>query len=309
MKRIIIYGVGKRLKVLLAGKDDLFDSNDMEIIALCDGDIKKQGLLVYNREVISPALLNQYDYDYIYISSEKYYQEIRQQLISIYEIEEYKIKFLEIGKYNEAFGFWQNNYCNEGKTFGNEHFRKIMLGLAEEPDDEFMRGKIVADFGCGPRGSFAWTEAPLLKLGIDVLADRYWNSFGETLRKHNMVYVTSTENSIPIPDHYVDCLYTINSLDHVDNLETMNRELMRILKRGGVFFASLNLNEPPTETEPQTLTEEIVLNLILKDIDIQSYRMAYPRENNTYENFYQNNLLGEVDKDKPCILWVKGVKK
>ena len=46
-----------------------------------------------------------------------------------------------------------------------------MLAMAEEPTADFLAGKIVAAFGCGPRGSLVWAPNALLRIGIDVLAD------------------------------------------------------------------------------------------------------------------------------------------
>ncbi len=33
-----------------------------------------------------------------------------------------------------------------------------MLAIAKREDDEFLSNKIVADFGCDPRGSLAWIK-------------------------------------------------------------------------------------------------------------------------------------------------------
>lgn len=110
-----------------------------------------------------------------------------------------------------------------------------------------------------------------MKIGIDVLSAEYLNEFGEEMISHNMIYVTSNENKIPIPSGFVDYVITINSLDHVMNLDEITRELLRILKPQGTLIASFNLNEPYVEHEPQTLTEEILQEKLLDNFDIESY--------------------------------------
>jgi hypothetical protein len=49
--------------------------------------------------------------------------------------------------------FWKTRFEKEGRILTNDHYRKIMLAMAEEDDTSFLSNKIVADFGCGPRGS------------------------------------------------------------------------------------------------------------------------------------------------------------
>jgi len=45
------------------------------------------------------------------------------------------------------------------KTFANARYERLMLAMAEEPDDTFLKGKIVTDFGCGPIGSLTWVKS------------------------------------------------------------------------------------------------------------------------------------------------------
>ncbi len=141
------------------------------------------------------------------------------------------------------------------------------------------------------------------------MAKEYLENFGDELIRHGMIYVTSSEAKIPIPNDFVDCLFTINSLDHVVDLEIMVREILRILKPGGTIIGSFNLNEPQTICEPQTITEKTIQDHILKNFEIQSYRMAYKDANNTYLNMWNNNLLDSLEGNKPGILWIRGKKK
>lgn len=214
-------------------------------------------------------------------------------------------------KCEHEFLYWYKRYIIEGKTFTNKHFKNTMLGMAQQENDNFLKGKIVADFGCGPRGSLAWTDAPSLKIGIDILIPTYLDSFGETMLRHNMLYVSSTEKTIPIPDNFVDVLFTLNSMDHVENFAIMAKEVLRILKKGGTFAASFNLNEPPTETEPQTLNESTIRIHILKNLNVISYRLAKKHNGpgGAYYNLRQNILASVCDPKSPYILWVMGTKK
>jgi len=75
-------------------------------------------------------------------------------------------------KYPAEIAYWQKEWA-DGR-FHNEPYEWAMLTLAQEPDGEFLRDKIVADFGCGPMGSLE--SVVLLNYCYD-LADRGQFSF------------------------------------------------------------------------------------------------------------------------------------
>ena len=71
-----------------------------------------------------------------------------------------------IPKYDAELNFWRSRLkINKGK-FSNSHYERLLLAIAEEPSDDFLSGKIVADFGCGPRGSLVWASSALLRIGM-----------------------------------------------------------------------------------------------------------------------------------------------
>lgn len=223
-----------------------------------------------------------------------------------------EIGYIDAGqfKYESEFDYWEDRYGTEDGLFSNSHYKDLMLSIAEENDDEFLKDRVVVDFGCGPRGSLAWTNAPAIKIGVDVLASRYAEHFGKNLTKHNMLYITSSENCIPIPDSYADCIMTINSLDHVKNLDIMCKEIVRCLKKGGVLLGSFNLNEAKSACEPQTLTESLLKEKLFVYFDIISYRIAKQGEGNKqFDNMVNSRFAEGDDKLSPCFLWVRAIKK
>ncbi|MCS6786994.1 MAG: class I SAM-dependent methyltransferase [Thiobacillaceae bacterium] len=207
-------------------------------------------------------------------------------------------------KYDQELGFWIKEYTREGGKFENDWYEKLMLAMAGENDDEFIHGKIVADFGCGPRGSLQWAIKAKERIGLDILADKYSEMFD--LAAHNMRYIANTESRIPLPSDYVDVLFTINAMDHVDDFSAMCNELIRILKPGGEFIGSFNLHEPPTPCEPQSLDEEKIHKCLLRHLVVRSYRTA-PRgpEENRYLYFWENKPL--IGKEEG-FLWVRATK-
>lgn len=214
-----------------------------------------------------------------------------------------------IKKYSHELSYWQGKYSQAGNKFGNSHYQRVMLGVSNQQDDEFLRDKVVVDFGCGPRGSLVWTDKPSIKIGVDVLVSAYMENFAPTMLDHGMAYVQSTEKVIPLPPDFADVVFTLNAMDHTDSFTVMSKEVLRILKPGGLFCGSFNLNEPPTPCEPQTLSEDLVHDQILSHLKVHFYRTS-PRNTDggdVYRYIYEEHRRltpGEIG-----FLWVSGVKR
>lgn len=177
-------------------------------------------------------------------------------------------------KHTGEVGYWQRVWDSEGGRFSESHavgYETIMCRLAGQPDSNFVRGLVVADFGCGPMGSLAWASPARVRIGIDVLADEY-RRFGIAVQ--DMCYVWASEQRIPLPSDYVDVLFTMNALDHVWNLPEACAELVRILAPGGLLIGAFNLDEPPTDCEPQRLTEARLRDALLRPLTIEHYRVV-----------------------------------
>lgn len=212
-----------------------------------------------------------------------------------------------INKYDFELDFWRSRLEIDKGKLKNSHYERLMLAMAEEPSDDFLDGKIVADFGCGPRGSLVWANSALLRIGIDVLADRYADEFTDNIISHGMIYLKSTENVIPLPSDFVDVVFTLNAIDHVDNFPVMCKEIIRVLKPGGEFIGGFNLEEPASPCEPQQLNERIIKDNLLNNMEVQSYRITKkgPVEN-VYAPFFDGNLSYKPGQEG--LLWVKARK-
>lgn len=171
-----------------------------------------------------------------------------------------------------------------------------------------MQGKIVADFGCGPRGSLAWTNSPAAKIGIDVLTLEYVNA--ANIRDHGMIYLTSTETDIPISDNTVDYMFTLNAFDRVLNPERMICEIARVLKGEGEFIASFDLYQPEEEGQPQWYTEDTIDNLLKDRFSIISKRLSYSTGwAEPYNNMFDKKYETRLNPDRQGYLWIRAKKK
>lgn len=211
-------------------------------------------------------------------------------------------------KYIYEHFYWKMGFKKYGETLENDRYEPLMLAIAEEQNDDFLSGKVIADFGCGPRGSLCWAKSALIRIGIDVLADRYADSFKNVITSHNMIYVKSTEKVIPIPSNFIDVMFTLNAIDHVDDFPTMCTEVLRVLKPGGLLIGSFNLEEPPTLWEPQTLSVDDVQKNLLDFLEVESFRISRqgPEVDNEYAPFFEGNTTYE--KGEEGFLWVRAKK-
>jgi len=217
------------------------------------------------------------------------------------------IKNRLIDKNMSELSFWESRLKIDKGVFRNAHYRRIMLGMAEEKNDAFLKGKIVADFGCGPRGSLVWAKSAAMRIGIDVLADRYADEFTDNLVSHEMIYLKSTEKVIPLPSNFVDVMYTLNAIDHVDSFPDVCGEIIRVMKPGGTFIGSFNLEEPASPNEPQQLNEIIIKRHLLKHLEVDSYRATVPGpEDDQFAPFYSGKL--HYKAGQLGFLWVRARK-
>jgi SAM-dependent methyltransferase len=172
-------------------------------------------------------------------------------------------------KYAGELAFWKERKQIEGKL-NNGHFKPLMLQISGRPES-FFAGKVLADFGCGPRGSLEWAKQAKHRYGIDVLADEYWTLGAD---EHEAEYITSTEDRIPLPDGIVDVMFSINAIDHAVNWPHMMRECIRVMKPGGLIAFSVNLDEAWSPTEPNTVREDEVRDVVSPLIAVDRWQTA-----------------------------------
>jgi SAM-dependent methyltransferase len=208
-----------------------------------------------------------------------------------------------VHKHRAEMNYWRGRHRIDRGRFGNDHYARTMLAMANETNGSFLRSKVVADFGCGPRGSLAWVEGAT-KIGIDVLSAAYSEEFPDDLRRHGMIYVTSTEHLIPMPNEIVDVMFSMNSLDHTANLQAMCSEILRIMKPNAELIASFNLHEPPTPEEPQMLTEELLQEVLLQYFEPQCVRFGRHHEEDTYREMFTGNST--YVKGSKGYMWFRG---
>lgn len=84
--KILVYGTGDRAKTLLNGMPD----NLVNIVAYIDSNPEKQFTMFHKRIVVTPEYIRCFPYDKVVISSDRYYEEMKENLMNV-GVEEEKI--------------------------------------------------------------------------------------------------------------------------------------------------------------------------------------------------------------------------
>lgn len=156
-------------------------------------------------------------------------------------------------KRTSELAYWRGRQAEEG-VLENDWYRDAFTTVFDL-DDSFYAGKRILDIGCGPRGSLEWATMARERVGVDPLAKAYKRLNGG---RHAMTYVAARSERMPFPDEHFDVVSSVNSLDHVDDLDATIAEITRVTRRGGDFLLLTNVNHPPTRTEPQSFSWEVL---------------------------------------------------
>jgi ubiquinone/menaquinone biosynthesis C-methylase UbiE len=189
-------------------------------------------------------------------------------------------------------------------TSGGVSYEKFYVTDLNIDADDF-KDKNILDIGCGPRGSLEWADMSNLRVGLDPLVNEYFKLNGGTLF-HKMHYVRAYSESMPFADETFDFVFSINSLDYVDDLDDTIHEIKRVLKIGGICGIIVDANHKPTACEP------ISIDLNLKDKFSDIFEVE---EERVYEVVYNSGFRDNLDdstfydfnnpKKRPAILLLK----
>ena len=156
-------------------------------------------------------------------------------------------------KAESELAFWQDRLKQQGELT-NDHYETVYT-TRFDLEKACYRGKKILDIGCGPRGSLEWAAEADVRVGIDPLAAAY-RQLGTN--RHAMQYVAGGAEDLPFPDGFFDVVCSLNSLDHVDDLDKTIIEICRVLAPRGVFLLLTEIHRHPRVLEPIATSWDIV---------------------------------------------------
>jgi ubiquinone/menaquinone biosynthesis C-methylase UbiE len=158
-----------------------------------------------------------------------------------------------LAKSNAELAYWRTRKDSEGVLANSWYERAFTepFGITKA----FFDGKRVLDIGCGPRGSLEWADNASERVGLDPLAESY-RELGSD--RHKMRYISAPCEAIPADDGSFDIVCTLNSIDHVDNLDVSIAEIKRVVRIGGIVLLMTDLHEEPTPAEPVVFSWDVI---------------------------------------------------
>lgn len=210
-KAIIVYGLGKDYELAKH-----YIENKFNIIGYMDKDREKIG-----GALILPEELPNYEYDYICITSSKYFQEIRDTVVELIG-EENKDKVISI---YDAFGDFRNHEIRD---------QWVINKLEKIP-----KGKILLDAGAGQQryrpfcshlryiaqdfGKYIPNET-----AVGLLQDVPWDYTG--------INITCDIIDMPLDNESVDVILCTEVFEHLINPILALKEFSRVLKTNGMLI-------------------------------------------------------------------------
>jgi ubiquinone/menaquinone biosynthesis C-methylase UbiE len=205
-------------------------------------------------------------------------------------------------KEDAELAYWRERRSEQGPLeTGAPLYRRVFVdhfGL----DDSFYEGKRLLDIGCGPRGSLTWAGTARERVGLDPLVSKY----GELQQgDHRMTYVEAGAEAIPFEDGHFDVVSTINSLDHVEDVDAAISEITRVTRSGGALLLLVDVGHQPTPTEPHELGWDLVVRFA--DGWTIADRRDYERpSDNLYSNLEANIAFDHENAERrPGVLSVR----
>lgn len=210
-------------------------------------------------------------------------------------------------KHRKEVAFWSSWIELHGAEPDTDYYRRFMMAMGGIDDELFFDDKICVDVGCGPKGSLTWLTGARAAIGVDPLAEDY-RRFG--IADHRMIYLAASAEAVPLPSQYADVVFSMNSLDHVDDMPAACREIRRLLKPGGHFIGSLNLDEPPNRCEPWMLTEKLLAEHLFAGWQQEFYRVRPKSQGDTghfgpYRYFFEEPPAEHIGSSGPKALWCR----
>lgn len=210
-KKLIVYGLGKAFSEVFPYLESIFD-----IVGFSDSNPREK-----MEKFIEPDHLDEYEFDYIYITSEKYFHEIRETLTEKFgkEIEN------KIICKREVFGDFSNSTIRD---------QWIINKLQEIPS-----GKTILDAGAGMMRYKPYCGH------LQYIAQDFgkYDPFSAPTGLHeNKAWDTSGVDIIcdiidmPLEDGSVDAILCSEVLEHLKNPILAIKEFGRILKKEGVLI-------------------------------------------------------------------------
>lgn len=213
--RVIIYGLGEMFRA-----QRMFIESEFDCIGYSDKNVAKVDLGDMNHKKIFPYQLSEQEYDYIYVTSSKYADEIKKELHEKYGVMEQKMLTIE-----DVWWYVPNL----------EPRKNWIIGELEKIDD----GQVLLDAGAGNRRYEKYCRH-LRYISQDfgeyddspktegILGNEGWKS--------KECDIVCDITNIPLKDKSVDVILCSEVFEHIKNPLLALQEFSRLLRDDGILL-------------------------------------------------------------------------
>ena len=124
------------------------------------------------------------------------------------------------------------------QTYAHSHADFWQGILKRIPEVSFEDSRTYVDVGCGPNSILTFAERGQCT-GIDPLMDFYIENF--KLPAHVTFHKGKIEDLAPIEERSADVIFSMNNIDHVEDLSVASKTIRRKLKDDGLLVVSVNV--------------------------------------------------------------------
>lgn len=247
MNRLLVFGCGEMSKRIYK----YISKTRNKVLYYIDNDSAKWGRHIFGKEIISPDIIKNLNYDYILIAS-VYWKEMRGQLLNL-GISADKIRcplarmkterFLM--EYRTIYNAWGKIKFLYDKWYFTEQFNPDFMGIFVNPYffsrkmlyknvnrySHYLTGKCM-DFGCGlsPYKKLLSVEE---YVGVEIETEN---------KKQGITYYDGYR--LPFEDESFHSIISSEVFEHVFNIEDIVKELNRVLKSDGVMLLAIPFAYP-----------------------------------------------------------------
>ena len=203
-------------------------------------------------------------------------------------------------KHAQELRFWHDEVDAEGGRLYSDHIERTFVECFDV-GPAMITGARMLDIGCGPVGSLEWAGAAAVRVGLDPLVDSY-RALG--IGQHGMTYAAGQAEAMPFRSASFDIVSSFNSLDHVDDLDDTIAEMTRVLAPRGTLLVLVEVNHPPTLTEPVTLGWDVTQRFG-NAFDVEIERHLDTSDMKLYDAALGNVVLADPATPEPAGLLVR----
>ena len=138
---------------------------------------------------------------------------------------------------NDKLKLTAQNFAYSWQTFSRtnkDFYYKQFFDWINPVNEEFLKGKIVLDAGCG-KGHHLLIISDFVKeaIGVDI-SDSVFVAYNHTKHLPNIHIIKADLNHLPLKDELFDYIYSIGVVHHTESPQVTTKNILQKVKKAGV---------------------------------------------------------------------------